>query len=1104
MGNSLNDYRISIGLYNSIKICTCGNSVGIRPASILFLMFVFLLLILLSGDVHVNPGPVKLKSLSICHVNIRGLSDMKMSAIKTNLCKYDIITLSETFLGPLSTGDLDLPGFHPIIRRDRPTFGGGIAIFIRENIAYKRKVCFDSNFIENLWIEITTVEGKLLMCCTYRPPNFLDFWSNFDENLELVKSESAVKHIVVLGDLNADFGTSNGNKLLDVCNIHNLCHHVNEPTRITASSSTCLDQVLSNVPNFVSSVHVECPVSTNDHCTVGVKFSFKIVSDPCYYRHVWLYDQGDYNGFVQAIESADWDTCFITDDVDIACQSWSDLFINITRTFIPNRSVLVRPRDSPWYNCNLRKMKRKLVRLYHKAKEHNTTYHWNQYKQFRNDYHKCLTEAESNYNKNLCNSLSHCRSSKKWWSTVKNLLGKGNNQTYPPIYDDDNGCYKYSSKDKADVFNDYFLSHSNIDLTNAELPNIVNETNFKLDNIVATEQEVIDLISSLEINKSTGPDGISSRMLKQAGNAIVPSLTKLINMCLTQNRVPDLWKKANVLPLHKKDSKDECNNYRPVSILPIASKILERIVFKHVYNFFFEQKLLTSHQSGFKPNDSTVNQLAYLYHTFCEALDKKMDVRMIFCDISKAFDRVWHAGIIYKLQCLGITGNLLEFFKDYLANRKQRVLIKGQYSSWGNIKAGVPQGSVLGPLLFLVYINDLIDTITCDIKLFADDTTLYTLVNDHEQSADLLNYNLKQVQLWANKWLVKFNPTKTKLMSLTFKKNIDFSKHPIKFCNTELEEVTTHRHLGLEINCKLKWSNHIDRITQSVSKLGDVLQKLKYRIDRKTLEHIYFTFIRPKLEYACVIWDDCIEADKLRLENLQLMFARIVTGAKRGTSHNLLYKETNWQTLSERRNSSKLKFIHAVINGLAPDYLNDLILTNTEVPYNLRNNSTIKQFTCRTEKFRKSLLPDGIRIFNNLPHDVQSIVNVNQFMCNVSDKMKPKSLYYGFVRKLGIIHAQLRMKCSNLKADLFRLHVIDDPICICSNEIEDCNHFFFHCHMYIVLRVQFLSDLRNICDGLPINVDLLLHGSEHLCDEDNMNIFSCVENFIHESGRFAT
>jgi len=675
MGNSLSEYRIAIGLYNRVKICQCGISIGFRPITILCFLFVVLLVIMLSGDVHPNPGPVKLKSLSMCHVNIRGLSNIKLSDIKTDLCdKYDIITLSETFLGPLSTGDLNLPGFHTILRRDRPTFGGGVAIYIRESIAYKRKLCFDSAFLENLWIELSTVEGKLLVCCAYRPPNNAEFWEYFEENLEYVKSESVSKNIIVLGDLNSDFDTPNGRKLLTLCSAHNLHHHVHEPTRITSDSSSCLDQILSNVPNFVSSVTVECPVSTNDHCTVGVSLLFKVVSDPSYFRHIWLYDQGDYDGFTQAIESADWESCFVYDDVDIACQTWTELFLNIARSFIPNKSVLIRPRDSPWYSSELRKMKRKLVRLYHKAKEKSSTYHWNNYKEYRNEYHRSLTEAEENYNKSLCDSLGQCRSSKKWWSTVKHLLGRGNSQTYPPIYNGNNGQYSYSSKDKANVFNDFFLSHSNIDVTSAELPNEVVDPEYRLDDIAATEQEVGDLISSLDVNKATGPDSISSKMLKHAGNAIVPSLTKLINICLSKNRVPNLWKQANVLPLHKKDSKDECNNYRPVSILPIVSKIMERIVFKHVYNFFLEHSLLTSHQSGFKPNDSTVNQLAYLYHTFCEALDRKMDVRMIFCDTSKAFDRVWHVDIIYKLQCLGIQGNLLEFVKDYLANRQQRAV----------------------------------------------------------------------------------------------------------------------------------------------------------------------------------------------------------------------------------------------------------------------------------------------------------------------------------------------------------------------------------------------------------------------------------------------
>ena len=156
-------------------------------------------------------------------------------------------------------------------------------------------------------------------------------------------------------------------------------------------------------------------------------------------------------------------------------------------------------------------------------------------------------------------------------------------------------------------------------------------------------------------------------------------------------------------------------------------------MFKLVYNFFHTNNLLTSHQSGFRPCDSTVNQLAYLYHTFCEALDKRKELRIVFCDVSKAFDKVWHDGLLfYKLNKLRITGDLLKWFKDYLNSRQQRVLIRGQSSQWGFIEAGVPQGSVLGPLFFLVYINDIVDVVSCGIKLFADDTVLYVTVDDVE------------------------------------------------------------------------------------------------------------------------------------------------------------------------------------------------------------------------------------------------------------------------------------------------------------------------------------------------------------------------------------
>ena len=442
MGNSLIDYRISIGLYNNVncfKSCRRGLVVSIQLSTILCLLFIVSLSILLSGDVHLNPGPVKLKSLSLCHVNIRGLS---IGVIQTTLCsRYDIITLSETFLGPQSTRDLTLPGYHPILRRDRPTFGGGIAIFIRENIAFKRKICLECKHIEQLWIEIATSYEKLLICCTYRPPNYADFWDHFDENLELVKSNSNVKNVVILGDINADLCTPNGRKLLELCQIHDLHCHVNEPTRITSQSSACLDQIITNIPNFVTSVQVDCPLSTNDHCTVGIDLAFKVILDPCYYRQIWLYEQGDYEGFSEALISADWESCFEDDDVDLTCRRWTELFLNTARAYIPNKTILVRPRDSPWYNCNLRKMKRKLVRLYHKAKERNSTYNWSKYKAFRSEYHRSLTDAQQNYYTNLCKSFTRCRDSKTWWSTVKHLLGKGKCQTYPPIYDEVNRRY---------------------------------------------------------------------------------------------------------------------------------------------------------------------------------------------------------------------------------------------------------------------------------------------------------------------------------------------------------------------------------------------------------------------------------------------------------------------------------------------------------------------------------------------------------------------------------------------------------------------------------------------------------------------------------------
>ena len=379
----------------------CGSSVcsHLGPADVLVILYLALLL-LRCGDIEANPGPVKVKSLSVCHTNIRGLSSSKLRCIRTTLCNYDVITISETFLSQNNTDDLRLPGFNTIIRRDRETFGGGVAVYVKEGLVFSRKLQLESSFIENIWLEFSTKSGKILIGTVYRPPSNLEFWEQFESNVEFVKNSAITQNLLLLGDLNADFNTLNGKRLLEICNSNNLQCHVTEPTRITATTQSCLDQVISNIPDFVSGVWVDPPVSTNDHCTVGVKVSFSIARDKPYFRHIWVYDQGDYVGFKNALKTADWNSCLATESVDKSCFLWTQLFINIARTFIPNKTVLIRPRDSPWYTCELRKMKRKLIRLYRIAKLKMTKYHWDKFKTFNR-----LDVAENNYYNNICNAL---------------------------------------------------------------------------------------------------------------------------------------------------------------------------------------------------------------------------------------------------------------------------------------------------------------------------------------------------------------------------------------------------------------------------------------------------------------------------------------------------------------------------------------------------------------------------------------------------------------------------------------------------------------------------------------------------------------------------
>lgn len=1119
---SIDQYRATIGLFNKKGICApcsqCCNqnyvflSNWLLFTNLVLLSIFFSVLLILSGDIHTNPGPTsnkdknrKSKQLSLCHVNVRSLC-LRHTSVETKLSPfYDVITLSETLLTPFTNNDtLKLEGYRDIIRHDRlHRGGGGLAVYVKTFISVDRRDDLNIDSIELLWLELRFDNTKCLIGVCYRPPDSLvSFWDDLQTALDQAKL-SGIQNIILTGDLNADPDTFNGNKLKYFADVNNLYIHIDEPTRITPTTETCLDQIITSCPNIVNSVHVKPPISTNDHCTVGAMFNFIIKYDAAFERHVWKYDNGDYQGMRNLVATTNWDDCLDVDSVDEACQRWIDKVLNIARQFIPNCMATIRPKDKPFYNNVLRKQTRQVMRAFYRAKDSKDPDHWERYKTLNTQYCHDIEEAKSNHFKAINNSLHNPQNlgPRKWWQIVKNVLGFGPDSDIPCIKGN-NGEIISDNLGKAEAFNDFFLSHSNIDDSNANLPDEAPTCDSNIDSIFVTTKEVEDLLSSLDTSKSTGPDGIHPRILKETSSAIAPSLTRLFNMSLTRGVFPRQWKQANVAPVHKKDSKSQTSNYRPISLLSIAGKVLEKIVFKHVFNYFRDNFLLSIFQSGFTPGDSTVNQLVNLYHILCEALDKKKEVRIVFCDISKAFDRVWHRGLIYKLQRMGIRGVLLKWFINYLEDRYQRVVIKGQKSSLGKINAGVPQGSVLGPLLFLVYINDITNIVNNQIRLFADDTTLFITVDDPHEAAQSMNADLDKINEWANKWLVNFNAQKTKSMLVSRK--LETVNPPLFFNNVQIDEVENHKHLGIILNNKLSWYQHTDNIVTRARKKLDILHRMRYKLDRKSLETLYFAYVRPPLEYGDEVWSDCDDYCIENIEKVEIDAARIVSGAILRTPKRILYDELKWTPITERYKNHKLILFKKMMSDKAPSYLCNMVPNRVRDNhrYPLRNGEDLVNVFGRTAKMYNSFLPYSIREWNKLPDNIKQYESLSSFKYALNKNVPScnKLFYYG-ERYCNVIHARLRMECSALNAHLFYMFIIESPRCMCGYALESTEHFFLHCPLYIRHRRKLLNDIQNVTN-LNISVNLLLHGSTDISYMNNIVIFESVHNFIKESARF--
>jgi hypothetical protein len=1051
------------------------------------------LLLILSGDIHPNPGPLK-----VCLINARSLvagtdtgksiqgQYSKIDEINVSIIQLhnpDIISVTETWLNnAILNIDLTIPGYN-IYRKDRNRQGGGILVYVKDHLSVIHRKEMEPNDVESLVIQCNFGSKSVLISSWYRPPNQnVDCIDRFIENFSWsVNSSLSENHsmFVCLGDFNdrcIDWNNDHdrselGNKLRDCIKYLNLYQMVTECTRITEHSAYLLDLCITDSPAYVTKTYTLDEIGNLDHKPVIAEFNYKYVNNRTMTREVWHYNNGDYQSFNSDITDIDWNDILVENDINLSTEQLTEKILQLAEQHIPKRTVHSRTKDKLWFNGRIKK----LIRIRNRW---NGTYNRTKlevHKATRDVYRKLvkieIEKAKLRHTESLIRSLSDPKiQCKKYWTIVRELYGNKVKVGIPTLKD--NGRYYCTDMEKANLLCDYFTDKCSLPLPPAgyRLPEFHFVTNARLGDVEISEETTMKRLSKLNVSKANGPDKISNRLLRECATSLAHPLSRLFRISLDNGEYPASWKLSNSSPVYKKDD-DSCkDNYRPISLLSCISKVFEKTLFDPLYKFCVDNNLLTERNSGFKQLDSTVNQLVHITHSIYQGLDAKQNVCSVFLDISKAFDRVYHKGLIFKLKQLGITGNLLSLLTSYLDNRYHRVVVNGQCSEWKCVKAGVPQGSILGPLLFLIYINDIIDNINSNIYLFADDTSLMRNIDqlDIQGSFDSINDDLQKLHEWSLQWRVDFNAKKSCHLILT--KQTNPPDYPtIYMGNTEIRRVNAHKHLGIIFSSDMTWSDHVNSIRDKAMRRTSSLKRISYMVPRKTLIHLYKSIIRPVLEYGCVVFDNIDQRKVNTLESVQRNAGLICTNGYKSTSHNKLLRELGWQKLETRRTVFRLLLLYKIMNNQTPNYLKRLmpLYVQERSHYQLRNSTDLSIFNCRLSCYYRSYFPKSVREWNTLNNDLRECQSLSVFRRKLkgfffTNHVNPIYMY-GSVNTCNNM-SRMRMGLSPIREHLYKINIVESAVCqLCNNnENEDITHFFLHCSKFDTSRIELFSEIINV------------------------------------------
>ena len=565
--------------------------------------------------------------------------------------------------------------------------------------------------------------------------------------------------------------------------------------------------------------------------------------------------------------------------------------------------------NQPWFNSTTKRATRRKARAYRKARRTNKERDWLRFRRLKKESQKQCRNSYNKYIYDIVHSNPGERN-KKLGALIKSK--RTDQMGVAPLKD--NGLLHADPKTKANILNRQFTSVFSVD-DGSPVPDLGNSQHPSMDNITVDQNGVIKLLKNIKPFSASGPDGIPARLLKETAEELAPAVTLLFQASINQGKIPSQWKKAQITPIFKKGSRSEAANYRPISLTSILCKLCEHIIHCAVIRHLNNCKILSDAQHGFRKQRSCETQLILTIDDLARGLDDRAQIDVVLLDYEKAFDKVSHRHLLKKVEHYGVRGSVLDWIRDFLSNRTQAVLVDGQTSSESPVTSGVPQGSVLGPLLFVIFINDLPECVSAStVRLFADDSVIYRKISCADDSSSLQK-DIDALQEWESSWLMSFNASKCQVLQVTNKRKPIPASYKIH--GHTLEVVDSAKYLGVHLDSRLSFNTHVDTITKRAKSTKAFLSRNISHCSQKVKEAAYTTFIRPTVEYASSAWDTHTQRNTKKLEQIQRSSARFVTkDYDRTSSVSAMLQALNWTSLQDRRMFSRLHMLYKIRFGL--------------------------------------------------------------------------------------------------------------------------------------------------------------------------------------------